>query len=334
MPCLPVDSATSCSSHSPRPGRVSEMTNVSLSRPACASALRAAPSHTPPAARRSSRRRASSPSCSMPGLPGARRSLQAARATSTPISARRHDAEGGQRAVAPADVRVAGEHLPEAVLWRRAASRPEPGSVIATKLGCPPRRATRSARTATAARSCRRTSRRRGTAFAAGRSRCSTARIRGGVGRVQHVQARRGRRRCRRSSAAAPPGRARSRPCRAGRRRAVPSSLRLRGEQLQSAELPEHPLARSSASRGGWRSPGCRRDPRAWRLRWAILPATSSLRGPRELVRDGGLEGVGDAGLDGEVGIAHARIVVGLGARVGFEPVEMSGALCLDSAPR
>jgi hypothetical protein len=41
------------------------------------------------------------------------------------------------------------------------------------------------------------------------------------------------------------------------------------------------------------------------------------------LLRDGGLEGVGDMSLDGEVGIAHARIVVGLGARVGFGSVEV-----------
>ena len=46
MPCLPVDSATSCSSHRPRPGSDGEITNVSLSRPACASALSAAPSQT------------------------------------------------------------------------------------------------------------------------------------------------------------------------------------------------------------------------------------------------------------------------------------------------
>src|SRR2546422_5110900 len=44
LPSLPVDSARSCSSHSPRVAIFSEMTNVTLSRPRSAKPPRSAPS--------------------------------------------------------------------------------------------------------------------------------------------------------------------------------------------------------------------------------------------------------------------------------------------------
>ena len=78
MPCLPVDSAKSCSSHSPRPGSEGAITKVSLSRPERASAASAAPSHTAPG---------------MPCAPGSSAAVSHARdapcrraAVSTPIS--------------------------------------------------------------------------------------------------------------------------------------------------------------------------------------------------------------------------------------------------------
>ena len=47
LPCLPSDSATSCSTHSPKDAIFASTTNVSLSRPCRASAPSAAPSHSP-----------------------------------------------------------------------------------------------------------------------------------------------------------------------------------------------------------------------------------------------------------------------------------------------
>ena len=109
MACLPVDSATSCSSHRPEPGSESAIRKVSLSRPERARALRAAPSQTAPV-----------PGDVLPvglqrRLPGSRGALE----QRSDIDAHQRggdDAEGGQGAVAPADVGVAEEGVPEAVL--------------------------------------------------------------------------------------------------------------------------------------------------------------------------------------------------------------------------
>ena len=124
MPCLPVDSATSCSSHSPSPGSVSAITNVSLSRPACASALeRRAQPHAAPRGRPrrpSSGRVPARAAAPRAARPPARRSATPARCRTATArcSARRCP---GRRRTRP----------PEAVLLRASSARPEPGSVIA-----------------------------------------------------------------------------------------------------------------------------------------------------------------------------------------------------------
>ncbi len=152
---------------------------------------------------------------------------------------RRHDAEGRQRAVASADVGIAREDVPEAVLARELlearAGIGDRGEVAAV---C--RRARRSARTATAARSCRRTSRRRGTASAAGRS--APARRAPSPRRSSRARAGAGVRAASRTSAAAPRAPARSRPCRAARRRAMPSSRTPSANACSSSSCVEHPL--------------------------------------------------------------------------------------------
>ena len=112
-PCLPVDSATSCSAQSPNAVSGGSTTNVSLSRPRLASSPSAAPSHSPEL-----------PACSW----------QFSAATWPPSSTvrdvdagqrRRHDAERRERRVPAADLGVAGEHVAEALalgqlLQRRA----------------------------------------------------------------------------------------------------------------------------------------------------------------------------------------------------------------------
>ena len=158
------------------------MTNVSLSRPACASALSAAPSHTP---------------ARQPGL-FARRARVARRRSSAPreqrVARRRPSARRARcrRPTARCSARRCSDRRRTSVgsrARRRASSRPEPGSVIATNLRRR-RRARRSARTATAARSCRRTWRRRRTAFVSEVHRALDRADRRGVGRVEHVQPR------------------------------------------------------------------------------------------------------------------------------------------------
>ena len=273
---------------------------MSLSLPASASALSAAPSHT--AARRARRvslepglpRRSAAPSSS-----GGRRPRQRARAR-----CRRR-----QRAVAPADVGVVRRTFGEAVLGGEL-SRPEPGSVIATKLA-PSRSSEQKCANSDSGsivppdfeetmNSVRRDRSR-------ARSRGSRPR------RSSRARAGRGRRRgARRTSGAAPRGRARSRPCRAARRPLV-LVADLRGEQLERVRarssmrsaIVSHPR-RSAIS-------GVPEDPTAWRRRGAARRHLLRRR-PLDLAPPRRPERVGNTGLDGQVVIAHARIVVGFGA--------------------
>ena len=191
VPCLPVDSATSCSSHSPRPGSVSEMTNVSLSRPACARRAQRRPQPHAAAAPVRAVRPSSSQSPRSSPVSQARGAPSSSARTATPISARRHDAEGGQRAVAPADVRVAGERPPEAVLGgERFQARAGVGDRDEAVALLDEREEVREQR--------QRLDRAAGLRgddeqrSLRGRPRSSIARIAGGVGRVQHVQPRAG----------------------------------------------------------------------------------------------------------------------------------------------
>ena len=250
MPCLPVDSATSCSSHSPRPGSDSEIRNVSLSRPAWASALSAAPSHTAAGA-------LAEPLLRLRVRPGDARVCQAPRApcssarTSAPHQRRRHDAERRQRAVAPADVRVAREHPPEGVLAGQllqaragVGDRHEAGAIFEQRpevgeqrqrLDRAPRLGGDDEQRALRLDAClqprgswpRRSSRARA--------------AQGGPGDG-------------RSSAAAPPAPARSRPCRAARCRRTPSP-RSAPRTPPGRRAHRASALRSSASRGGLRSP-------------------------------------------------------------------------------
>ena len=80
-PRLPVDSATSCSSHRPRPGSESAITNVSLSRPRRASSESANPSGTPALALPPPAR------APLAAVSHARRAPSSSPRTSTPMSA-------------------------------------------------------------------------------------------------------------------------------------------------------------------------------------------------------------------------------------------------------
>ena len=134
-PCLPVDSATSCSSHSPRPGSDGEITNVSLSRPPRASALRAAPepqAASTPAASACAQSCVSSAVSQAAGAPCSRA------ATSIPTAPRARSRTATARCSARR-CRGRPAKTPRKP-WRSASScRPVPGSVIATKLAPSPR---------------------------------------------------------------------------------------------------------------------------------------------------------------------------------------------------
>ena len=200
-----------------------------------------------------------------------------------------------------------------------SSSRPEPGSVIATK---------RLPSSSTSEKKCansdsgsivppdlEETTNSVRSEVHGALDRADSARRRSSRGRAAARGCRRRRRRPR-TSGAGPPGRARSRPCRAGRRPRVRRRAPPR-RTARSAPSRRACARRSSASRGGWRSLGCPAGPHSVASSRAIRPATSSSEARASCGRDGGLEHVGNAGRDGEVGIAHARIVVGFGTRVG-----------------
>ena len=120
MPCLPVDSATSCSSHRPKPGSEARDHERQL---VAAGPRERAERGSEPDRRGLQRGRAG---VHHRGLPRPRRSRRAARARRRP-SARRDDPEGRQRAVAPADVRVAEERVAEVVSSRVFQARARVG---------------------------------------------------------------------------------------------------------------------------------------------------------------------------------------------------------------
>ena len=128
------------------------------------------------------------------------------------------------------------------------------------------------------------------------------------------------RRRHRRTSGAGPPGRARSRPCPAGR---CPPVRRRATSAANSSSAPSSPSIRSAIVSQPRRLaisgvPDEIPPPQSVASSRAIRPATSSSEARASWSATAAPERVGNAGRDGEVGIAHARIVVGLGARVGF----------------
>ena len=110
-PCLPVDSATSCSAHSPKDSSGSSTMKVSLSRPRSASSPSAAPSSRPGL------------SCSAPA--GLHRLGRGGEHGADVVAGDRgrDEPEVGQHGVAPADVRVVLEHAPEAVLGAELRER-------------------------------------------------------------------------------------------------------------------------------------------------------------------------------------------------------------------
>ena len=114
MPSLPVDSAISCSTHSPKLAIGSETTNVSLSRRWSASAPIAMPSHRPGVRRRAVVVRAVLLRHLAP--------VQQA-ADVRAHQDRRDDPEVGHHRVAAADLRVVAEHPPEAVLLGQLLER-------------------------------------------------------------------------------------------------------------------------------------------------------------------------------------------------------------------
>ena len=117
MPCLPVDSATSCSSHRPKPGS----DRIDHERELVAAGLRER-AQGAPQPRHAGRARSARPERGAVGVdvdgPGAAAPSSSAR-TSTPISAAGTMPNADSARVAPADVRVAGERPPEAVLVRQ-----------------------------------------------------------------------------------------------------------------------------------------------------------------------------------------------------------------------
>ena len=135
---------------------------------------------------------------------------------------------------------------------------------------------------------------------------------RGRVGRVEHVQRARAGSSSPETSGAAPPGRARSRPCRAARRPRSSSVVRLRGEQLERAELPEHPLGDRQPAQAVGDLRRARRAPQRRRRRGRSCRRTSASRGPRELApRPRPAARRECAASTVKAGIAHATIVVG-----------------------
>ena len=155
LPCLPVDSASSCSAQRPKP-------------PAT---RRCRPCRGPPA----SPRRAARPSSS-PGLPSSRRhasAISCARSSSrVEVDAhqrRGHDPEQRERRVAAADRRLAREDARNS-RSRASCSSSEPGSVIARSTARRAGAASRSIACASASRASCPTSTRRGRASARDRA--------------------------------------------------------------------------------------------------------------------------------------------------------------------
>ena len=150
-PCLPVDSAISCSTHSPKLSIGGETTNVSLSRPWRASSPSVAPSHSPEF---DSRRvvvgagllgrpgsDAAAPRCSRPSTPPAR-----ARSATARSSGRRCRAGLRNTRRMPSSLAIRSSGLPGSVIDHELVG---PGELLEV------------ADSATASRSSRPTSRRR-----------------------------------------------------------------------------------------------------------------------------------------------------------------------------
>ena len=246
LPCLPVDSAISCSAHRPKPPGVSRM--QILSRPSCQPAPNCRPS-------------------SKPGLPSSRRQSSAIRSAFgeqpvdvDPHQRRRDDAERRQRGVAAADRRLAVEDVAEAALLReplqvgaRVGDGGERGAALAGLLPEVVRVRARLQRRA----GLRRRDEQRPLEIERRLERADRGRVR----RVEHVEAGR-----RRTCAAAPRARGSSRPCRAGRR------CRSRRPRSPSANAVE--LGRRARACGAARRASRATAPRRRR-------STSSSRAPR-----------------------------------------------------
>ena len=124
LPCLPVDSASKLLEPGAEIGDAGEATMVTLSRPACASTPRIAPSSTPGLSAGGTSRPQAAPS-----VPCVSRDV----ATSRPIDGGRHHAEGRQHRVAAADARHRRGTHGGSRSRSATFSSVEPGSVMATK---------------------------------------------------------------------------------------------------------------------------------------------------------------------------------------------------------
>src|ERR1700682_1131587 len=106
FPCLPVDSAKSCSSHAPRSEIPVDVMMVTLSRPLRAAVPRIIPNTAPGF-------------CSTGTFPPQARTISAVRSRNFPGAQsdprRRHHAEIGEHGIAPADRRKAVKNVPEVI---------------------------------------------------------------------------------------------------------------------------------------------------------------------------------------------------------------------------
>ena len=224
---------------------------------------------------------------------------------STPISAAGTMPNGRQRAVAPADVRIAREKLAEAVLARellQAGSGVGDRGEVATVADQRPEVREQRQRLD------------RATGLRGDQEQClagidaAPARRAPSRRRSSPARAGAGVRAGRRTSAAEPRAPAKSRPCRAARRRAA--RRRAPARRRRSMSRPARASARrSSASRGGWRPPACPPGPQR-RVTLADALCDPQLGSALQLAGDGGAQRGRYACLDGQGGVAHASIVL------------------------
>ena len=298
MPCLPVDSATSCSSHSPRPGSESRDHERQLVAPGPRErAQRRAEPHAPALCRPLRRPAPSSPSA----VSQARRAPRS--------SARDVDADQRRRARCRTATARCSARRCRGRRRRRArkpcscasCSRPEPGSVIATKFEPSPtqrpevgeqrQRLDRAAglRGDEEQRALRVDRSLRPRAIVAASVESSTCR-RGrpalrAEGAPQHLRRQRGAAHAEQHDVAQP---------------VVAHPV---GERLELVAARRASARRSSASRAGWRPPACRRAPTASRLAAAQPRSATPLLARRRAaisVDRRPVSAAGSAGLEGE----------------------------------